>query len=115
MRTRILGRYSWAKENAIAIAGDITVGNGTGTLDTLRLGDLGTGGNQIADTSILTFNGSDSSAGTFQLNDKNETIGGLLSTGGAGVVENRVGSGSSTLTVANTTDWAFSGIIRDGA
>lgn len=108
------GTLELAKTNAIAIAGDITVGDGATTtgLDILRL--TGTGGNQIADTSIVTFNGTGSNAGTFRLNGQSETIGGLVSTSGAGVIENGT-AGTSTLTVSNSSSQSFSGIIRNGA
>jgi autotransporter-associated beta strand protein len=97
-----------------AVSGDITIGDGATTagLDILRL--AGSGGNQIANTSILTFNGTGSNAGTFRMNAQSETIGGISSIGGAGVIENGT-SGTSTLTVSNSSSQSFSGIIRNGA
>lgn len=94
-----------------AIAGDATIGTGSAPA-VLRL----INSDQIADTSIVTFNGSGSNAGTFRLNNRNETLGGLASTGGAGLVENESGAaGTSTLTVnvASGTR-AYSGILRNG-
>jgi len=94
-----------------AIAGNITVGDGI-TSAVLKL----INSNQIADTSIITFNGSGSNAGIFRLNNKNETIGGLSSTGGAGIVENESGSAAtSTLTVNLASGiQTYSGTLRNG-
>jgi len=94
-----------------ALAGDVTIGNGSAAA-VLKL----INSDQIADTSVLTFNGTGSNAGFFRLNNKNETIGGLASTGGAGIMENESGSagtGALTVNVASGTQ-TFSGIIRDG-
>ncbi len=94
-----------------AIAGNITVGDGT-TAAVLKL----INSDQIADTSVVTLNGSGANAGIFRLNNKNETLGGLSSTGGAGIVENESGSAStSTLTdnVASGTQ-TFGGTLRNG-
>ncbi|MHB1079000.1 MAG: autotransporter-associated beta strand repeat-containing protein [Prosthecobacter sp.] len=94
-----------------AIAGNITIGDGT-TGAVLKL----INSDQIADTSVITFNGSGSNAGIFRLNNKNETIGGLSSTGGAGMVENESGSAATgTLTVnVATGSQTFSGTLRNG-
>lgn len=94
-----------------AIAGSITLGNGT-TAAILKL----INSDQIADTSLITLNGSGASAGILRLNNKNETIGGLISTGGAGIVENEAGAtGTATLTVnVDSGSQTFSGILRNG-
>jgi autotransporter-associated beta strand protein len=94
-----------------AIAGNITIGDGT-TGAVLKL----INNDQIADTSVITFNGSGVNAGIFRLNNKNETLGGLSSTGGAGIVENESGSASTstlTLNVASGSQ-TFSGTLRNG-
>ncbi|MDI1313423.1 autotransporter-associated beta strand repeat-containing protein [Prosthecobacter sp.] len=94
-----------------AIAGDITLGDGTtGAVVKLINSD------QIADTSVITFNGSGANAGIFRLNNKSETIGGLSSTVGAGIVENESGSAAtSTLTVnVATGSQTYSGTLRNG-
>lgn len=99
------------KTAATAIAGNVTIGDATG-VDILQLS--GTGGNQIANSSILTFNGTGANAGTLRMNALSETVGGLVSTGGAGIAENNT-SGTSTLTLdVNTTDRSFSGILQNG-
>lgn len=94
-----------------AIAGSITVGDGT-TGAVLKL----INSDQIADTSIISFNGSGANAGIFRLNNKNETIGGLGSTGGAGIVENESGSASTATLTANVASGtqSFSGTLRNG-
>lgn len=94
-----------------AVAGNITVGTGTDPA-ILKL----INSNQIADISILTFNGTGANAGIFRLNNRGETIGGLSSTGGAGIVENESGvAGISALNVnvASGTQ-TYSGILRNG-
>jgi autotransporter-associated beta strand protein len=98
-----------------AIAGNITIGDGgtTAGLDILRL--AGSGGDQIADTAILSFNGTGSDAGTFRLNGQSETVGGLVSTSGAGVIEDNNATASTLTLNVNTTDRSFAGIIQNGA
>lgn len=88
----------------------VAVGDGSGSVDILRLG----ASNQILDTAALTFRGSGATAGTFQLNGFNETVATLSSfSAGAGIIENE-GGGTSTLTLNSTSNQSFSGIIRDG-
>ena len=93
-----------------AVVGNLIIGDGAGT-DIVQL----TNSNQIADTSVATFNGSGANAGSLRLNNQSETIGGLSSTGGAGVIENsNAAAGNSTLT-ANIASGSqtFSGILRN--
>lgn len=95
-----------------AIAGDVTVGTGTAPA-VVRL----VNSDQIADTSVVTFNGTGANVGILRLNNRNETLGGLASTGSAGIVENESGSAAiSTLTVnvASGSTQSFSGVLRDG-
>lgn len=94
-----------------ALAGNITVGDGT-TGAVLKL----INSDQIADASIITLNGSAANAGTFRLNNKNETLGGLSSTGGAGIVENESGSASTSTLTANVASGTqtYSGTLRNG-
>lgn len=94
-----------------ALAGDISIGDGSASA-VLSL----TNSNQIADTSVVSFTGSGASAGIFRLNNQSETIGGLSSSGGAGIVENESGSAAtSTLTVQVASGiQTFSGILRNG-
>ncbi|WP_449070532.1 beta strand repeat-containing protein [Prosthecobacter sp.] len=108
--TRIhAGELALSKTAGIsAIVGDITLGDGT-TAAVLRLVNA----DQIADTSNITLNGTDASAGIFRLNGRAETLGGLISTGGAGFVENESAT-SAILTLNNTGTQAFSGILRNG-
>lgn len=95
----------------IAIAGNITLGDGDG-VDVLRISNS----EQIADTSIITFNGTGTNAGTFRVNNQSETIGGLCSTGGAGIVENghatTAGAGTLATNVASGIQ-TFGGILRN--
>ncbi|MCC6353111.1 MAG: autotransporter-associated beta strand repeat-containing protein [Verrucomicrobiae bacterium] len=95
-----------------AIAGNIVIGDGATTpgLDILALNQ----NNQIDDSSLLTFNGTGGDAGVFALNGFNETVTGIVSTAGAGVIVNG-GAANSTLTVNDgNVNRAYSGEIHDG-
>ena len=106
------GTLILAKTGVNAIGGNVTVGNAGVGLDILQLN----ASEQIVDTGVATFNGSGANAGIFQLNNQNETVAGIVSSGGAGVVENgNAATGTSTLTVAvpvNTTR-TFTGVLQD--
>jgi autotransporter-associated beta strand protein len=106
------GELSLSKSAGItAIAGDITLGNGTAPAVMKLINS-----DQIADSSVITFNGSGASAGIFRLNNKNETLGGLSSTDGAGIVENESGSAATSTLNVNIASGSqsFSGILRNG-
>lgn len=93
-----------------AIAGNITIGDGTGN-DILRLGVS----NQIAGTAVISFNAATGTdAGIFRLNGFSESVAGISSTGGGGIIENESSIANGTLTVLNTASQSFSGIIRNG-
>ena len=101
-----------AKTNATAASGNVTIGDGVGT-DILQI--AGTGGNQIADNSVVTFNGVGANAGILRLSGLNETVAGLASSGGAGIIENEGGAATtSTLTVNIADVRNYSGVLRDG-
>ena len=86
-----------------AIAGNIIIGDGSGT-DTLKL----LADNQIANTAVVFLNNSGSAV--FDLAGKNETIAGLDDlTTGASTASVLLGSG--TLTLGNTISRTFSGVI----
>jgi autotransporter-associated beta strand protein len=93
-----------------AITGNLAIGDGTDN-DIVEL----TNSDQIADTSVLSFNGIGANAGILRLNNQSETLVGLSSAGGAGIVENNNAAvGTSTLTVNFATGTqTFSGILRD--
>lgn len=95
-----------------AIRGNLIIGDGTGA-DVVRL----TNSNQIADTSIVSFNGVGVNSGVLRLNNQSETVGGLSSTGGAGIVENESGSAATStlgIAVATGTTHSYSGVLRNG-
>ncbi|WP_156345381.1 autotransporter-associated beta strand repeat-containing protein [Verrucomicrobium spinosum] len=99
--------------NAIAANSRIQIGTGSSRA-VLRLAQS----NQIADAgTILSFGGTGSNAGVFQMMGLSETVGAIESTGGAGIIENGNTSATSlsTLTVNHTTDHVFSGIMQNGA
>ena len=94
-----------------AIAANITVGDASGS-DVLLLLD----NNQIADTSVITLNGTVANQrGAFRLNGFSETIGGLS---GDGLVEANsgvAGSAGSSLILSNaaSTSHTYNGLIRN--
>ncbi|MBU6303342.1 MAG: autotransporter-associated beta strand repeat-containing protein [Verrucomicrobia bacterium] len=104
------GTLNLAKTAGVnAVAGNLTVSSG-GYIVQL------TNSNQIADTSLVTLNGTGANAGILRLNNQNETIGGLSGGAGEGIVENESGSagtGTLTLNVSSGTQ-TFSGLIRNG-
>ncbi len=94
----------------IVIGGNLAIGDGTGN-DLVRL----TNNDQIVSTSLVSFIGTGANAGILKLNGQSQALGGLNSTGGAGIVENgAVGLSSLTLNVASGTN-DFSGIIQNGS
>lgn len=97
-----------------AIAGNINLGNNAGGLDILQLD----ASEQIADTSILTLNGSGATAGIFRLAGQSETIGGLSSaSSGMGIVENESGAANTATVAVNVATGAtltFTGVLRNG-
>ena len=80
-----------------AIAGALTIGDGTGT-DTVQL----LAANQIVNTSAVTIN----SSGVFDLNGNAETIGSLTGSTGASVT-----LGAATLTLGDANSTAYAGTI----
>lgn len=103
--TMILNKSSG---NALASTA-ITVGNNSGGIDILRLGNS----NQIIDTAVLTLQGSGATAGIFQLNGKSETVTHIAGTAGSGIIENEGGT-PSILTLNSTGTLTLSSLIRDG-
>ncbi len=105
------GTLSLGKSAGVnAIVGNLIIGDGTGG-DIVQLN----ASNQIQDFSIITLNGTGADAGIFRLNNQSEIVGGLSSTGGAGIVENgAAGAGTSIMTagVLSGTQ-SFSGILRN--
>lgn len=97
------------------VVGPITIG-GHG-VSTLTLGAA----EQIADSSIITFN-SGIASGTsafFNLNGFNETIAGIQTTatpfGTSSVVQNNHATNPAVLTVSGGGSYVFDGIVRNGA
>ena len=92
-----------------AIAGNVTIGDSSGS-DELGLG----ASDQIADTSVITLNGTAANQrGVFRLYGYNETIGGLS---GDGLVEfGGSGSGVSTLTLNVTGNYTNNAVIRNNS
>lgn len=99
-----------------AIAGSISIGDGVSS-DILRLG----ASNQIANTSVLTFlSGASGNSAKFELNGYLETVAGITSNSGQASLIQSVEDGlaegpnnPSILTVNNTADFVFDGLIRN--
>lgn len=81
---------------------------------------------QIADTAVVTFGGGVGGTRTgaglslppspvFRLNGKSETIAGLSSLAGNGIVENGTNTALSTLTLGGSGAYLFGGLIWNGA
>jgi autotransporter-associated beta strand protein len=88
----------------------LIIGNGTGGLDIVRLDSS----DQISNISSVSFNGSGADAGVLRLNAFNESVAGISSTGGAGIVENG-GATASVFTTSFTSGiQTFTGVIQDG-
>jgi autotransporter-associated beta strand protein len=87
-----------------AVASNLVIGDGTGT-DVVRW----VNSNQVSDGSLITFN----AGGQAQLNGQSDIVGALQSTGGAGLVDNAVGT-AMTLTIGGgNTSGSFSGLISN--
>ncbi len=97
---------------ATAIPGNLNIGNGTGGSDVVNLGAT----EQIGDTAVVTFTGSSGNFAYLNLMGYNETVGGINDSTGYGVIQVQDTStvnSSSTLTVNNTANCSYNGIIRD--
>jgi fibronectin-binding autotransporter adhesin len=96
-----------------AIPGNLNIGDSANGNDSVNLG----ASNQIADSSIVTMNGSNGNNAFLNLMGYNETVGGINDPTGYGVVQLASDSAintDSTLTVNTTAaDSSFAGILRD--
>ena len=114
--------------------GDTTVNAGTVLLQNssgvaiphnLNIGDAGTTGwdvvnlgasEQIANSSVVTFNGANNNWAYLNLMGFNETVGGINDASGYGIIQVQDTStvnNNSTLTVNNAADCSYNGVIRD--
>ncbi|WP_425616202.1 beta strand repeat-containing protein [Anatilimnocola sp. NA78] len=101
----------------IAVAGALNIGNASGS-DVVRLG----ASDQITDASVITMNsGGGGNSAKFELNGFNETIAGLQSNANqASVIQNTEagaaagGNNPAVLTINNTADFIYDGLIRNG-
>ncbi len=103
------GTLALAKtSSATAIAGNITIGDGTGT-DTIRLDAA----NQIADTAVVTF----TAGGTpvLNLNGYSEALGAIASSNtGAQIQFGSPGSATNFTVGGNNTSTTYAGIFTSG-
>ena len=94
-----------------AIAGNVTVGDASGSDVLLLLAS-----DQIADTSIVTLNGTVANQrGGFRLNGFSETVGGLSGDGFIEANTGVAGSAASSLIISNaaSTSLTYNGLIRN--
>jgi len=136
--TSITGRQDGAAQTTVslektgtatAISGNILLGvstsSGTGTNQVQEILVLNNGNvsgyssNQIADSSVITFQGGNGNdAGVFRMLGQSETIGGIQSSSpNDGIIQNNsnLAGNVSTLTVnvSGTNSYTYSGVIQD--
>ncbi len=97
------GELDLNKSTGNAVAGDLTIGDGSGT-DTLKL----LAANQISNTAVVTLTNAGSAV--FNLNGNSETIGSLTDSA-AGASGASVQLGAGTLTVGDASNRTFAGVI----
>ena len=100
------------KSSGVAITGNVNLTGGSGTKwadDSLALD----ASNQIATSSVISFNPGSTVNAQFNLNSHNQTVAGISDTTGNGVIANAISgvSGNGTLTVANSSNCSFNGSI----
>jgi autotransporter-associated beta strand protein len=100
---------------AIALAGDVQISNNQG--GTRRIVQLG-GNEQIADTAVVSFVGSNANNGDLRLFGFSETVAGISDRSGGGVIELVDASQSSTsslstLTINGSGDSFYNGFLRN--
>jgi fibronectin-binding autotransporter adhesin len=104
-----------ANASGAAIQGDVIIGNDTGGQAGAVLAT--TEDNQFGASSVVSFNTISSGYSYFELRGTQQTIAGLDSTGSTNrvTVQNQEGGtvGAATLTINNTADYTYNGIIRD--
>jgi fibronectin-binding autotransporter adhesin len=102
-----------SKTAATAVSGPLMIGDAVNSSVVLL---SGTGGNQIADGSVVSFNSGGAGGAILRMNNINETVAGLSSVGG-GIVENEsgvAGTATITVTVPATVSQTFDGTLRNG-
>ena len=98
-----------------AILGNVTIGNNSGTNAGAML--VTTQNNQLGSSSVITINNTSSGFGYFELRGTAQTIAGLSGAASARTVVQNQESGTlasaATLTINNTNNFTYGGIIRD--
>ena len=106
------GSVHFDKSSGVAITGNVNLTGGNGTKwadDSLALD----ASNQIATSSVISFNPGSTVNAQFNLNSHSQTVAGISDTTGNGVIANAISgvSGNGTLTVANSSNCSFNGSI----
>ncbi len=111
--------YTGSSSSSIAGAGGLTV-NGPGALLLAASSSfsggttLSTGSLQLGSQGALGVGGLTISSGTLDLNANNTAVGSLSGPGGV-ITDNSPASGTTTLTVNQTSNTTFAGVLQDGA
>ena len=97
-----------------AVPGNITISSpATSLWGTVRLG----ASNEIASSSVITFSPAyANSYAVFELHGNAQTLAGISDSTGLGVIENTqadTGYGNGTLTINNSSNYSYSGYLRD--
>lgn len=100
-----------------AIGGDLQIGGVDRNLSTMTKNVSLAASEQIADSAVVSFVGGNTvNAGTLTLNGYSETVAGLRSAWGNGVVQNGGGgANASTLTLSGAGVYTFGGLLRNDA
>ncbi|WP_265596003.1 autotransporter-associated beta strand repeat-containing protein [Verrucomicrobium sp. BvORR106] len=100
-----------------AVNGNLQIGNLGSIPDTSNDAVVALGASeQIVDTAVISFRGSNGESAYFKLLGFNETVAGISDTSTWGVIENRetdTVSASGTLTIGSSSDYSYNGFMRD--
>ncbi len=108
-----LGNLDLSKTGgAIAVPGNVDFGNGVSGQPYIRA----TQNNQFASSSVMSFVNPWGQWTRFDLQGTTQTLAGINSVSGGGVIQNREGAAvqTGTLIIDNATDYIFSGHFRNG-
>lgn len=101
------------------VNGNLQIGNLGSIPDTSNDAVVALAANeQIVDTAVISFRGTNGESAYFKLLGFNETVAGISDTSTWGVIENREGdtvSASGTLTIGSSADYSYNGFMRDAS
>ena len=100
---------------AIAIPGNLNIGDAGVTANSWDVVNL-RANEQIANSSVVSFNGASGSWAYLNLMGFNETVGGISDSSTFGIIQIQDTStvnNNSTFTINNAADYSYNGVIRD--